>query len=237
MPNDLKERIRKDYISGGGIFGQFIYPYAEEIKKSKFFLDTMEEFVISSERREIDAQKERTNDLTPEQLDEYWQWHYPVHWQEIFANRIRTSFIMQICSFVEGELNEIAERVRVISGAPIKLRDLTGSTLSKPKKFIEAFGRFTTPEAGSWEIMERIFDVRNVMVHEAGYSGGYRSHKEIVKFASFVTGLSFSNDHIKVEREFCDYCLNAASDFVTSLHSAYDSFRATASALENMKAQ
>lgn len=237
MPNDFKNRIRKDYISGGGIFGKFIYPYAEEIKKSKFFLDTMEEFIISSEQHEIDTHKNRTNDLTPEQLDEYWQWHYPVHWQEIFSNRIRASFIMQICSFVEGELNEIAERVGVISDAPIKLRDLTGSTLSKPKKFIESFGRFTSPGADSWEIMERIFDVRNVMVHEAGYSKGYRNHKRIVEFSKSVPGLSFINDHIQVEREFCDYSLNSASDFITSLHGAYESFRLTASALENMKAQ
>lgn len=235
MSNILSSQVRQDYLAGGGIFGCFIYPYTEELKRSKFFLDTMEEFVEASEQREVAEHEQRIQRLTPAQTDEYWQWHYPIHWQEIFSNRIRASFVMQLCSFVEGELKEVADRVGVIAEAPIKLRDLNGTTLSKPKKFLEAFGRFQEPPKESWELVERIFEVRNVMVHEGGFAGGREHRKQLVDFAGQAPGLSLTNSHIEVKRAFCDYCLNVASEFCASLHQAYEAFRVTAQALEQMK--
>lgn len=235
MGQGFGNQLRDNYLSGNGVFGGFIYPHSEELKKSKFFLDTMETLVLSAEQHEVSTLEAKTQGLTPEQLDEYWQWHYPIHWQEIFSNRLRASFIMQLCSFVEGELNDIACRVGVIAEAPLKLRDLNGSTLSKPRKFIEAFGHLTQPDNNSWALMEQVFDVRNVMVHEGGFAGSYRNYKQLVIFATTVPGLSFNNGHIEVNREFCDYCILLVSSFVESLHQSYESFRATAHTLEKMK--
>lgn len=228
------DRLRKDLLSGQGIFGPFLYPYWEEINKSKFFLETMEKFVDTSERDEVTALERGIASLTPEQKDEYWQWHYPIHWQEIFSNRLRASFIMQLCSFVEGELGEISGRVKVLTEAPIKLSDLQGSTLSKPKKYLQAFGRFEQPTEASWVVLERIFDARNVMVHEGGFAGMYRNFNKLVEFAATVPGLSFSNSHIQVERAFCEYCLERVSEFCRELHEAYDAFRQTRQAMERL---
>jgi hypothetical protein len=220
-------RLREDYLSGGGFFGQFVYPYQEELKKTDFFLRTVEDFVASSERDEVAELEKSIEGLSPEQRDEYWQWHYPIHWQEIFSNRLRASFIMQLCSFVEGELNEICQRVEVISQAPIEVGDLKGSTLSRPKKYLMAFARLDKPGEESWQLLERIFDVRNVMVHESGFAGAYRNHKKIVELASVAPGLSLRNDHIEVKRTFCEYGLKAVSEFCGQLHEAYEAFRAT----------
>lgn len=65
------DRLRADYLSGSGIFGQFIFPYWEELDKTKFFLKTMEDFVANSEKEEVSALKNGTATLTPEQKDEY----------------------------------------------------------------------------------------------------------------------------------------------------------------------
>lgn len=219
------DRLRADFLSGSGIFGQFIYPYGEELNKTRFFLRTMEDFVANSEKEEVSALEKGIEALTPEQKDEYWQWHYPIHWQEIFSNRLRASFLMQLCSFVEGELNELSKRVEVISNAPIGVGDLRGSTLSKPKKFLQAFGRFESPPEELWNVIERIFDVRNVMVHAAGFSGAYRDHKKIVEFATKVPGLTLENEHIRADRPFCEYCLERVADFCRLLHEQYESYR------------
>ena len=231
------DRLRADYLSGSGVFGQFIFPYWEELNKTKFFLKTMEDFVVESEKEEVSALEKGIETLTPEQRDEYWQWHYPIHWQEIFSNRLRASFIMQLCSFVEGELNEISKRVEVISNAPIGVSDLRGSTLSKPKKFLQAFGRFEDPPEELWTVIERIFDVRNVMVHAAGFSGAYRDHKKIVEFAATVPGLTLQNEHIQAERLFCEYCLERITEFCNLLHKQYESFRKTAQTLARLEAR
>jgi hypothetical protein len=231
------DRLRADYLSGSGIFGQFVFSYWEELDKTKFFLKTMEDFVADSEKDEVSALEKGLEALTPEQKDEYWQWHYPIHWQEIFSNRLRASFIMQLCSFIEGELNEISKRVEVISNAPIGVSDLRGSTLSKPKKFLQAFGRFESPSEEIWTVIERIFDVRNVMVHAAGFSGAYRDHKKIVDFATKVPGLTLQNEHIQADRLFCEYCLETVTEFCQLLHKQYESFRKTAETLARLEAR
>lgn len=235
MSNDLPLRLREDYLSGEGIFGRFIYPYSEELKKSRFFLETMENFVDSSEQREVTALEKGLERLNSEQKDEFWQWHYPIHWQEIFSNRIRASFIMQMCSFVEGELNEICDRVRVISRVPIKVSDLQGSTLSKAKKFLDAFARLDLPSETSWGEIQRVFEVRNVMVHEGGFAGGFKNRNKLVEFAAIAPGLALSNNHIEVKREFCEYCLASVSRFCDELHDAYHSFRETAFTLHKLE--
>lgn len=184
--------------------------------------------MTDSENEEVNALEKCIETLTAEQKDEYWQWHYPIHWQEIFSNRLRASFVMQLCSFVEGELNEISKRVEVISNAPIGVSDLRGSTLSKPKKFLQAFGGFEGPPEEMWTVLERIFDVRNVMVHAAGFSGAYRDHKKIVEFAAKVPGLTLQNEHLQANRFFCEFCLETVTVFCRLLHEQYESFRKAA---------
>lgn len=225
MAHDFTRQIREDYLSGGGIFGRFIYPYHEEIKKSRFFLETLEEFVEKSEGYEVSDLQKGLSGLSPEALDEFWQWHYPMQWEELFSNRIRASFIMQLCSFLEGEMKEICGRISVIARSPIKVSDLQGSTLSRPKKFLAAFGRFEIPTEENWTLVERIFDVRNVMVHEGGFAGTYRNLKKMKDFAGRVPGLTFENSHIKVRREFCEYCLSVVTTFCDELHMGYESYR------------
>lgn len=228
MAHDFSRQIRDDYLSGGGFFGRFIYPYHEELKKSAFFLKTMKEFVEKSEGAEVSELKQGLSNLSPAARDEFWQVHYPMHWQEIFSNRIRAAFIMQLCSFLEGEMNEVCARVSVIAESPVKVNDLRGSTLSKPRKFLGAFGKFERPSEENWTIQERIFDVRNVMVHEGGFAGAYRNYKKMVDFAETVPGMSFSNGHVEVRREFCEYCLASVTKFCDELHAAYEAYRESA---------
>ena len=132
---------------------------------------------------------------------------------------------MQLCSFVEGELGEICQRVKVIARVPLNLGDLRGSALSKPKKFLRAFANFDLPSEEVWHLIERIFYVRNVMVHEAGFAWRNRNDNHIVGFAAVAPGLKLDNDHIELNREFCDYCLSTISDFCGQLHEAYECFR------------
>jgi hypothetical protein len=49
---------------------------------------------------------------------------------------------------------------------------------------LQAFARLEQPSEDLWLALERIFDVRNVTVHEAGFAGAYRNYKKIVEFAA-----------------------------------------------------
>jgi cell division septum initiation protein DivIVA len=196
----------------------------------------MEEFVEKCEREDLAVLEKNMESLSAEQRDEYLQWHYPTHWQEIFSNRLRASFIMQLCSFVESELSEICRRVEIIARAPLSVSDLRGSTLSKPKKYLQAFARLERPTEELWRTLERIFDVRNVMLHEAGFAGRYRNQKDIADFSAVASGLRLNHDHIEIKREFCLYCLSTVTEFSDDLHDAYESFRVANQALARLEA-
>ena len=222
-------------MTGGGMFGPFINSYKEEIKKTKFFLDTMENFIEESEKNEVSQLEVGIVNLSEAERDEYWQWHYPIHWQEIFSNRIRSSFLLQICTFVEGELKEICNRVASIGDVPIKVSELKGSTLTRPKKYLGAFANFDKPSSSCWKSMEFIFDIRNVMVHEAGFAGYYKNYNSIKNFAKDLQGISFEYDCIEVDKVFCEYSLKEVEMFCKELHEAYEAFRLTKLTLYNLE--
>lgn len=232
-----KSNLRAEYLTGEGFLGGFVFSYREELDRTRFFLKTMEDFVEASEREEVAALEQGIARLTPEQHDEYWQWHYPFHWQEIFSNRLRTAFVLQLCTFLEGELNEICRRVEVIAEAPIGVGDLKGSTLDKAQKYLSAFAHFDRPSESSWALIQRIYHVRNVMVHYGGFSFPYRHHAKIVAFSGEAPGLSLQNDFIQVKREFCEFCLAEVSRFFADLHAAYEAFRAACQALVRVGAR
>jgi hypothetical protein len=233
MNDKNREWLRDQYLSGRGLLGPFLFN--DEMQKSRLFLETMEDFISSSEETEVNSLSKGIEELTESQKDEFWQWNYPVHWQEIFATRIRSSFIVQLCSFVEGELEELCKRIEVIAGIPLKLRDLQGSTLAKGRKYLEAFGNFSAPSGTEWLIIERIFDLRNVCVHERGFVTLYRNEKKLVEFAQTAPGLAFENGFAEMKRDFCEYALSAIIAFHNCLLKEYEAFRLRSQVLEKLQ--
>ncbi len=230
--NKNLEWLRRDFLTGGGFFGPFLT--TDELGKSRMFIDTMEDFIHKSEEGEVASLAEGVDHLTPDQKDEFWQWHYPIHWQEVFATRIRSGFVIQLCSFVEGQLEEICRRIELIARVPLKLRDLHGSTLSNARKYMEAFGKFTIPSEVEWQVIERIFYVRNVFVHQRGYMGQHE--KKIIELAGTVPGLKFEHSSIELDRGFCEHCVTEVTTFHDQLRKAYEVFRIQSQILEKLEA-
>lgn len=233
MKNNL-EWLRTDFLSGDGMFGPFLS--LDEISKSKMFIETMEDFIKSSEDEEVASLSRRICHLSAEQRDEYWQDNYPVHWQEIFATRIRSTFVIQLCSSVEGQIDEVCRRIEMIARVPLKLSNLNGSILEKGRRYMEAFGSFTAPSDADWKVIERIFQVRNVFVHERGFIGKYQHENKIIEFAKFVPGLKLQNSFIELELGFCEHCVVATAIFVECLRESYEAFRSQRQLLEKLEA-
>jgi hypothetical protein len=233
MENNL-EWLRTDYLSGGGMFGPFLSP--DELRNSKLYIETMENFITSSEDGEVASLAERIGHLTPEQQDDFWQDNYPIHWKEIFATRIRTSFVIQLCSLVESQIDEVCKRITLIARVPLKLRDLKGSTLEKGRRYMEAFGGFTTPSVANWSVVGKIFVVRNLFVHERGFMEQLGIENKIVEFARVAPGLKMEHNVIELEPAFCEYCLTSVEIFLGQLRESYETFRIQRQLLEKLDA-
>jgi hypothetical protein len=58
----------------------------ETLKGLEFYLKTLEDFIAGKEADEISDLKQHADQLPTDRQGQFWAWHYPVHWDEIFAS-------------------------------------------------------------------------------------------------------------------------------------------------------
>jgi hypothetical protein len=216
LSNDL---FREELIRSGGdlTFGLIILE--EEIKNMHYYLKTMEEFIEQQRKSEIEQLKQQTKNLTEEQCSKFWVWHYPVHWDEIFASRLRSSFLISLISFTEIKINQICRAISIIVRSEINSSDLRGNIWDRSKKYLNNFGKFTKPSNDDWALLIKIYDVRNVFVHHNGDIRPYNNFGRLKKFIKENNALSESHEFIEVEKDFCFFCLSHIDSFLKTLTS------------------
>ena len=216
-PKYIRDLFRDQLIQSGGEYTFGIYSLSEEISHFRFYLETLERFIASQEKSEIERLKEQAKNLSEDQRSEFWAWYYPVHWDEIFGSRIRSSFLISLVSFAETQLNQICRDTAVITRSGIKSNDLKGSILERSRKFLEIFGKFTKPPKLEWSFITRIYDVRNVLVHNNGSIFRYQHQKRLSQFVNEQSDLSQTHDFIEIEKGFCIFCLEKIESFLQEL--------------------
>ncbi|MGQ5490023.1 hypothetical protein ACUH78_14345 [Thauera sp. ZXT1-4] len=208
MPLDLmkptelhREMFRRNVLEGSGLVGPL---YAtDELQRSRFFIETMEKIIYSSETAEIKVLEQNITSLTEEDQEEFWQWNYPIHWQDIFGVRIRSAFVVQLCSHIEATLGDIAHRVRVIERCAIEVRHIKGSTLEQHKLYLDTFAKFEGPPPDIWKNMAHVFRIRNVHVHQQGYGGEIANDREFSLFLASLPNIRIENNFIELRAGAC----------------------------------
>ena len=124
MPSksDYNESIRWEYLSGSGLLGPVLT--RENLRDARFFINTLEKYLDEAERKEVAALETAAKHLSEEEKDEYWQWRYPIHWQDVFGVRIRSAFCAQLCSHLEAVMGDLCRRVQTIGRSVIRVSDL-----------------------------------------------------------------------------------------------------------------
>ncbi len=88
----------------------------ETLKGLRFYLDTLEKFIDDEKSNEISRLKRHADGLSPDKQGEFWAWHYPVHWDEIFASQLRSSFVLTLMSLAESHVGMITEQRDGVGG-------------------------------------------------------------------------------------------------------------------------
>lgn len=216
-PDYLQNAFRDELIESGAEHAFGVSSLSEEISRFRFYLQTLEEFIASQKRSEINSLDEETRSLPADQRPGFWAWYYPVHWDEIFATRLRSSFLISLISFAETQLSQICRDTGIIARSGLRMNDLRGNILERSRTFLEVFGEFGKPLKPQWELVARICDVRNALVHNNGRILGYQHEKRLCQFVSVQSGLSQEHDIIEIEKEFCVFCLDKIESFVRAL--------------------
>lgn len=194
----------------------------DELEKFRFFVREIESFVDQAEKSEVDSLRKTIQHIPKDDQDEFWQWHYPVHWDEIFRFTIRGSVVVSLATLLETLLKRLCYRVALVKKDELSSADGKGSTLKRARRFLQKVGHFRKPASAAWDEMETFFKIRNVIVHERGFAEGSR-YKEIIKsFCHKRSDIRLHHGEIEIEPEFLEFIINQLIAFVGQLE---DEFR------------
>ena len=188
------------------------------VSELKFYLETLEAFIEAEREKEISALKKEIDHRSSDDQGEFWAWHYPVHWDDIFASQIRSSFIVTLMSLVESHLGMVAEQASKIVNTRLKLRSLRERTMALDRRFLESQVGFTRPKKDSWKLINEIRLIRNCIVHANSTIYRTDNEKSLESLVTRLPGLSASYGVVELAREFPEHCLTVAQNFLTELY-------------------
>ncbi len=219
---------RQHILEGTGIVGSL--DTSDWLNRSRFFIDTMEKFIETSETEEVKHFEKLAGSLSDQEKDEFWQWNYPIHWQDIFGVRIRSAFCIQLCSQVESTLGDIAHRIQFIKSCPPigkKKKFKQGSMLERHKRYFNEYAQFVGPVEEIWEKMGFVFRIRNAHIHFQGFDVKM-DDDDSNKFRQFLS----SQSDIGVEHNFtelkegsCGPLIKIAECFYKDIVKEYENYR------------
>ena len=188
------------------------------VTELKFYLETLESFIETEREKEISALKKEVDHLSSDDQGEFWAWHYPVHWDDIFASQIRSSFIVTLMSLAESHLGMVAEQPAHLASTPLKPRDLRGSAFERDRRFLESLAGFNRPAQQTWNSLHEIRQIRNCIVHANSTIYKTDNEKRLKALVTKLPGLSAAYGVIELASEFPQHCVAVIQNFLTELY-------------------
>lgn len=217
---DFESNRRSDFLAGRGKQWEVSSP-RDELEKLRFFARHIELLVDQAEESEIESLKASIQHLSKDRQDEFWLWHYPVHWDEIFRSAIRNSLVVTLATFLETYLDELCKNVALVTKSEFDLTDGKGSKLARARRFLKTVGQFHGPAPSAWEEVGTFFKVRNVIIHTAGFAAGSKYEKAIEGFCTGRTDIRLSYGTLEIEPEFFEFVINKFVALVEQLESEF----------------
>ena len=193
----------------------------ETLDGLEFYLKTLEEFIADKEAREISDLKQHADRLPADRQGEFWAWHYPGHWDEIFASQLRSSFVITLISLAESQVGMVTEQVSEIVGIP-KPPDANGGHFERHRKQLKQAG-LTRPDDTCWNSLYDIRRIRNCLAHansriRDSKKPDSRKEKHLRLLINRLPGLSAPYDIVELSFEVPVYSFKRVKEFVIDLY-------------------
>jgi len=133
------------------------------------------------------------------------------HWSDLaneFPQYQRKACFLMIFSMLEDDFNQFCEAIRIELDLKINLSDIAGRGIERAKTYLSKVAEIEFPkQSAEWETIQRFRDLRNVLIHEAGYLDDEKAqHRQVKEFSELEgSGLSVerhARDRINLMPEF-----------------------------------
>jgi hypothetical protein len=151
------------------------------------------------------------------------------HWADlaqVFPQYHRRASFLMLFAMFEDDLNELCARILAEWRLPVSIKTCRGQGVQRAKKWLEDIASVDlASSAAAWMKIKQFGDVRNVLVHAAGFlERGNRQHNRVRKLAEKKTfGLELhhhARTELSLRPEFLIVVIDTLETFYKSLMSA-----------------
>jgi len=218
----FESSMRSDLLHGRANQWEVSSP-RDELEKFRFFVRQIETMIDQAEESEVSSLQESIAGWSKEAQDEFWPHYYPIHWDEIFRSTIRNSVVVSLATFLETFLDRLCTHVALITRSDLRVVDLRGSTLERARKYLNAVGKFASPNSLAWDELGMFFKIRNVIVHAGGFTLASSYQKAIQQFCEKRKDIHLEHGSIEIESAFLEFLIEQLKTFVEQLEREFKS--------------
>lgn len=218
--NDYEIYLRSELLAGHADPYE-ISPPRDELEKFRFFARQAQEFINQAEQSEVESLRQSVQHLPEEAQDDFWQYHYPVHWDEIFRSTFRFSIVASLATFLETFMRRLCYRVALVTKSELSADNLERLSRKKARKFLETKGDFQKPIQPAWDEIDLFYKIRNVIVHNAGFIAKSTYKDDVEKFCQNRSDIRLRYEVIEIDPEFIEFVINQLVELVDQLRKEF----------------
>jgi|GEM_PF-3807342 len=167
------------------------------------------EAVIGRER--AGADDETADLILGRHIDE---WHQLA---VVFPQRFFNTFVVSLCSWLEAELNDLAQAHRRLHPDAMNLNEVAGKGLERARLYLKRVVGIDFPDSrGSWPVIQSVYKIRNAIIHKDAASIGL-SAPEFKLLVEHACGGTDQVERIALTLPFCKMALVSARTFFSDL--------------------
>lgn len=195
---------------------------------SLYFLSDLEKFRIFVELSERHWSEElikyNESDLETNEFICWDRYKYrndlSAHFQEVFPQYQKQSFLLMLISFFEDYLNQLCHSFHFEKGLSCTLKDYSGSGIERAKNYLRKVAKIEVPTGTfSWSKVIEARDIRNVIAHNAGHLDEELHSKQLKIVAKNLNLNShqFARVHLEITQVYVVEVIEAMTSVVNDL--------------------
>lgn len=195
---------------------------------SLYFLSDLEKFRIFVELSERHWSEElikyNESDLETNEFICWDRYKYrndlSAHFQEVFPQYQKQSFLLMLISFFEDYLNQLCHSFHFEKGLSCTLKGYSGSGIERAKNYLRKVAKIEVPTGTfSWSKVIEARDIRNVIAHNAGHLDEELHSKQlkIVAKNHNLNSHQFARVHLEITQVYVVEVIEAMTSVVNDL--------------------
>ena len=195
---------------------------------SLYFLSDLEKFRIFVELSERHWSEElikyNESDLETNEFICWDRYKYrndlSAHFQEVFPQYQKQSFLLMLISFFEDYLNQLCHSFHFEKGLSCTLKDYSSSGIERAKNYLRKVAKIEVPTGTfSWSKVIEARDIRNVIAHNAGHLDEELHSKQLKIVAKNLNLNShqFARVHLEITQVYVVEVIEAMTSVVNDL--------------------